>query len=133
MKYLLIAAFSATLFAQTGRTVTLTWVDTQNPAGTTYNVKQAVGLCSGTPTYSTIATAVTVKTFVQTGVAVGNYCYVVTATVGGVESAPSNAAGATALPFAVNLNTINVAKADTTEPVIVAEVRVPLLMSTDLF
>lgn len=107
MKYLLLLALAGgCCFAQ--RTVTLTWTDTQNPTGTTYSVKRATGLCSGTPTFSTVATAVTTKTYSEP-VAVGNYCYVVTSILGAIESAPSNSAGATALPFPPTLGTITVA------------------------
>lgn len=70
--------------------VTLAWVDTQNPSGTTYNVYRATGLCSGTPVFSKLATAVPVFTYTDSTVTPGNYCYQVTATAGGVESAPSN-------------------------------------------
>lgn len=100
MKYLLIAAFSATLFAQTGtRSVKLDWADTQNPAGTTYSVYQATGLCSGAPVFAKVATAVTTKTYTVTSVAPGNYCFQVTATANGFESAPSNTAAAAVPSF----------------------------------
>lgn len=83
--------------AQT-RKVTLTWTDTVNPAATTYTVKRAAGLCTGTPTFATLATGIATKTYEDTTVSIGNYCYVVTATLAGLESAPSNAAGAAVLP-----------------------------------
>jgi hypothetical protein len=70
--------------------VVLTWLDPNNPSGTTYNVKRATGLCSGTPTFSAIATAIAVKTYTDATVTPGNYCYEVTATFSGVESTPSN-------------------------------------------
>ena len=79
---------------------TLTWSDTQNPAATTYSVYRAAGLCSGSPVFSKIAAAVTVKNYVDSTVQPGNYCFVVTATFGGVESAQSNAAGAAVPTFA---------------------------------
>jgi hypothetical protein len=82
--------FASPAFAQTTHQATLTWTDTLNPAGTTYTVSRATGLCSGTPTFSTIASAVTVKTYVDTTVTPGNYCYEVEASFNGVLSAPSN-------------------------------------------
>jgi hypothetical protein len=73
--------------AQTTHSVTLKWVDTLNPlSGTTYNVYRATGLCSGTPVFSKIATALTALTYSDTTVTPGNYCYTVTASVNGVES-----------------------------------------------
>ncbi len=91
---LLISATMVPLAAAQTHSATLTWVDTSNPAGTTYSVYRATGLCSGTPTFSKIASALTVKTYVDTTVAPGNYCFSVTATFAGVESAQSNTAGA---------------------------------------
>ena len=72
--------------------VTLTWQDTSNPAGTTYSVYRATGLCSGTPAFSKIAAGLTAKTHEDTTVQPGPYCYAVTATLNGVESAQSNTA-----------------------------------------
>jgi len=72
--------------------VTLNWEDTLNPAGTTYSVYRVTGLCSGTPAFSKLANAVTAKTYIDLTVTPGNYCYQVTATSGGIESAPSNTA-----------------------------------------
>src|SRR5579872_3227588 len=69
---------------------TLTWTDTVNPSGTTYNVYRATGLCSGTPTFSKLATAVTPKTYQDTTVTPGSYCFAVTAVFQGVESPMSN-------------------------------------------
>lgn len=90
-RYFVLALLVGSMTAQAAtHSVTLTWVDTANPAGTTYNVKRATGLCSGTPTFSTIASAVTAKTYADTTVSPGNYCYVVTAVFGGAESVPSN-------------------------------------------
>lgn len=80
------------LYAQAQHTVTLTWQDTQNPTGTTYSVYRAPGLCSGTPAWNKIATALEEKAYTDSTVQPGNYAYQVTATVNGVESAPSNCA-----------------------------------------
>lgn len=86
---LLLSTVSA--FAQaTSHKITLTWSDTQNPAGsTTYSVYRAVGLCSGSPTFSKLATGIATLTYIDLTATPGNYCFQVTATVGGVESAPS--------------------------------------------
>lgn len=101
MKTLLLAfVFSVLGWAQTTHTVTLSWTDDRNPAGTTYSVYRASGLCSGTPTFAKIATAVTAKTYADTTVQPGNYCYGVTATYNAVESAQSNTVNPTVPSFA---------------------------------
>lgn len=100
MKNLILLLLAGTALAQTTHTVTLTWTDTANPAGTTYTVKRAPGLCTGTPTFATLASGVAVKTYADPSVAVGNYCYVVTAVSAGTESVPSNSASANVPPFA---------------------------------
>ncbi len=92
MKLILIAILTSVALAQMTHKVTLTWVDDRNPAGTTYSVYRAPGLCSGTPTFAKIGTAVTAKTYEDTTVQPGNYCYAVTATLNGMESAQSNTA-----------------------------------------
>ena len=96
----LILLCAAVAVAQTQHTATLTWADTSNPAGTTYSVYRATGLCSGTPTFSKIASAIAVKTYVDNTVTPGNYCYAVTATANGMESAQSNLALAPVPSFA---------------------------------
>ena len=88
----LVSMVSLTLHAQTAHSVTLTWNDTLNPPGTTYNVYRALGLCNGPPVFSKIATAVATKTFTDTPIPSGGYCYEVTAALNGSESAPSNTA-----------------------------------------
>jgi fibronectin type 3 domain-containing protein len=90
----LLGATLAVAQTPTQRIVDLAWEDTRNPSGTTYSVYRATGLCSGTPSWSKIATALTVKTYEDSTVQPGNYCYQVTATFSGVESAPSNTAAA---------------------------------------
>lgn len=87
---LLFLVFCLLAGAQTTHTVTLNWADDRNPAGTTYSIYRATGLCSGTPTFAKIATAVAVKTYQDSTVQPGNYCYAVTATFNAVESAQSN-------------------------------------------
>jgi len=97
---LAIGLLCVTCMAQTQHVVTLTWTDTANPSGTTYSVYRATGLCSGSPTFSKIASAVAPKTYDDTSVTPGNYCYQVTATANGMESAPSNTAMAPVPAFA---------------------------------
>lgn len=80
------------LLAQTpSHSVTLFWVDTANPTGTTYNIYRTVGTClsSSFPT-SPLSSAIAVKTYVDSSIAGGTtYCYWATAVSGGSESAPS--------------------------------------------
>lgn len=85
--------------AQTTHKVTLSWQDALNPAGTTYSVYRSTGLCSGTPTFSKIASALTAKTYDDSTVQPGPYCYATTATVNGMESAQSNTAAASVPSF----------------------------------
>lgn len=97
MKLLTIVLLLCSLatFAQTPtHSATLTWSDTpaQIQAGATYNIYRSTGMCSGTPTFSKLASGVTVLTYVDTTVQPGDYCYEVTATLNGMESAPSNTA-----------------------------------------
>lgn len=100
---LLTILFALALQAQPAtRTVTLTWADTSNPAGTTYSIYRASGPCSGTPVFSKVATGLTAKTYQDATLAPGNYCYVATASLGGIESAQSTSAGAVVTPFAPN-------------------------------
>lgn len=91
---------TAVAFMQgSGHSVLLTWVDTQNPTGTTYNMYRASGLCLGSPAFSKIATGITALTYTDSPVPVGNFCYQATASQNGMESAPSNSASAAVLPF----------------------------------
>ena len=92
---LLFVLFLSSLAAQVSAPkVELSWEDAINQDAT-YTVKRAAGLCSGTPTFATIATGLKTKTYVDASVTAGNFCYVVTAVVNGIESAPSNASQAT--------------------------------------
>jgi hypothetical protein len=96
------------LFAQTTHKVTLTWVDTLNPTGTTYTIMRATGLCTGTPSFATLASGVAVLSYTDTTVTPGNYCYEVEASSGGVLSAPSNTALAPVPSFAPTQLTVAV-------------------------
>jgi len=105
---LLLLFLSLGLFAQTTHKVTLNWTDTRNPVGTTYSVYRAPGLCSGTPTFAKIASSVTAKTYEDATVQPGNYCYAVTATLNGMESAQSNQALAPVPSFPPQTLTVTV-------------------------
>jgi fibronectin type 3 domain-containing protein len=99
-----IAAITSAVAQTQTHSVTLSWNDTLNPAGTTYNVYRADGLCSGSPVFAKIASAVALKTYKDTTVTVGNYCFQVTAVFNSIESSPSNSVNPTVGPFAVQLN-----------------------------
>lgn len=103
-------------FAQAAHTATLNWVDTLNPSGTTYNVYRATGLCSGNPTFNKIATAITLKTYPDNTVPIGNSCYTVTATFQSAESNPSPTASAAVVPFAPSSITVQVATIEVHRP-----------------
>lgn len=102
LAFVLLLILAAVAAAQTPpqHSATLTWADQYNPAGTTYTVYRAPGLCSGSPVMAKIATALAVKTYQDTTVQPGNYCYQVTATYQGMESGPGNSAGAAVPSFA---------------------------------
>jgi len=90
----------ASLAAQSAHTVALSWTDTTNPAGTSYNVYRAAGACTGSPAFAKIgSTPVSVKTYTDSAVAsAATYCYQVTAVLNGVESVPSNSVAAVIPP-----------------------------------
>jgi len=98
MRLLICLLFTAMAWGQVGRTVTLTWDDLTNPTGTTYTIYRANGACSGTPAYVSLATAIAVKTYDNTGMLPGKYCYAVSATYGGEESVYSDPAAAQVRP-----------------------------------
>lgn len=95
----LILALLVAAQAQAAHTVTLTIQDTKNTGTVTYNIYKATGLCSGSPVFSKLATGVASLTYVDQNVAVGNYCYEVTASQNGAESGPSPTAVGNVLPF----------------------------------
>lgn len=98
---MVLALALASARAQTPHTVTLTWTDPNNPTGTEYNIYKASGVCTGSPTFAKVNTApVAGLTFIDSGVAVGAYCYYITATNGTQESAPSPEVNPLVIPFA---------------------------------
>jgi fibronectin type 3 domain-containing protein len=98
---LVFVTFVVLANAQSTHSVVLSWTDTTNPAGTTYSIYRVAGLCSGTPTFNKLATALTTKTYTDSTVVPGNYCYQATATSqSGVESAPSNSVNPSVPTFA---------------------------------
>lgn len=84
---------------QTTRTVTLTWTDTANPAGTTYSVYKTTNPSAPLSAYVRVAQGITAKTYVDAGLIPGVYKYYVTAVFNTSESLPSNTADADAKPF----------------------------------
>jgi len=93
---LVVAAIAA--FAQ-AHSVLLTWVDTANPAGTTYNVYRGTGACSVSTSFAKIGSSVVPKTYTDLAVVSGtNYCYQVTAMNVNGESGPSNQITSGAIP-----------------------------------
>lgn len=113
MKYFILVLLIVGIgLAQAAHSVTLTWTDPVGgyPPGTTYNVYRAVGTCNGVPNYvkPPIGLGLTTKTYVDTTVSIGSYCYVITAVVGGLESAASLSAGATVQTGTVTINGIAV-------------------------
>jgi hypothetical protein len=70
-------------------TATLTWIDTLNPAGTTYNVYRATGQCPS-PAFSRIASGLPGSSYVDATIVPNQiYCYEVSAVSGGTESLKS--------------------------------------------
>lgn len=95
----LLFVLSAIAAGQTTHAVTLTWEDTLNPAGTVYAIYRGDGRCTQSPAMVKIAQDISVRTYTQNGVAVGNYCYHATAILNAIESLPSNAALAEVRPW----------------------------------
>ena len=98
--FIVLAALTNATFAQASHSVTLNWTASTDTGGTV-NVYRTAGACSTSATFTKIATGVVAAgPYVDSGIAVGNYCYQVTAVVGGAESVPSNQAPASVLPNA---------------------------------
>ena len=95
--FALLALACIALRAQPSHQVTLSWTDTANPAGTTYNVYRLTGACPATQPVNPIGWAklttapITAMSFGDASVVGGmSYCYLVTAVSGTAESVPSN-------------------------------------------
>jgi hypothetical protein len=102
---LLLAAVSCP--GQTTHSATLNWNAPSDATGaTTYSVYRAAGPCTPTPTLTKIASAIVPRTYVDTAVTPGPYCYAVTAVAGGAESVYSNLAPAIVPSFAPTTLTI---------------------------
>lgn len=105
--WILLCFIAFGVSAQTTHTVKLTWNDTVNPTGTTYNVYRAAAACSTNPTLTKLtATPLSAMTYTDSAVTNGTtYCYAVTAVGPGGESAFSNEAPAAIIapPSAVTI------------------------------
>jgi ABC-type spermidine/putrescine transport system permease subunit II len=112
LRLAILLLFATPLLAQTAHSVKLTWNDTVNPSGTTYNVYRASAACSTNPTLTKItASPISAMTYTDASVVNGTtYCFAVTAVGPGGESAFSNEAPAVILapPNAVTITvTVN--------------------------
>lgn len=116
--YAVLVALFSVLFvngaaAQSTHSATLNWT-LSTDSGSTYNAYRISGACpssattgQGTKLTSTpLASGTT--TFTDAGLAVGSYCYYVTAVLNGAESVPSNLAPAVVLPQAPSALTVTV-------------------------
>lgn len=103
-----VIIFAGALCAQ-NRSVDLSWTASVTP-GVTYNVYRAPAACSPLPTNFVKQNAAPIATtsFSNTGVPTGTYCYYVTAAAAGLESGPSNNAGAAVGPIAPTGLTVTV-------------------------
>ena len=102
---LLLASVSCP--GQTTHSATLSWnAPTDATSATTYSVYRAVGPCTPTPTLTKLASGIVPRTYVDTAVSPGPYCYAVTAVAGGAESVYSNLAAANVPSFAPTTLTI---------------------------
>ena len=93
----LIFLLAVSAFAQNGTpptVVSLAWEDARNPTGVSYSVYRSNSLCSATSLFVKVAT-VPAKSYEDTNVAPGNYCYRVTAALNSLESSPSNSVDVT--------------------------------------
>lgn len=108
MKLALLLFAGLSLYAQTGRQVVLNWTASTTP-GVSYNVYRGTGSCVPTLAFTKLnANPVTAVTYTDNNVAIGTYCYHVTAELAGLESVPSNSVGAPVPPLAPSGLTVNV-------------------------
>ncbi len=90
MKYLFcFITLASAVFGQTPRSVTLNWADTINPVATVYNVYRSTGACSVSSVFAKIASNLTAKTYTDTTVQPGIYCYYATSFLNTLESVAS--------------------------------------------
>jgi hypothetical protein len=94
---LLLLAFGVAVHAQAAHQVNLAW--TPSPDGGTVNVYRYLGSCTS-GTWQLIKSGVPAAGPYVDTVAVGQFCYEVTAVVGGAESLGSNNVTASVLPQA---------------------------------
>lgn len=93
-----LSFFVASFALAAPHSVALTWSDSDSAvSGIGYNVYRAPGTCSASSVFSKLtATPITSLSYTDATVSLGNsYCYQVTATLAGGESAPSNSITAT--------------------------------------
>ena len=114
MRLALLLLAGLSLYAQAGRTVSLAWTSSVTP-NVGYNVYRAAGLCGSQASPAAFtklnANPVADVTYSDANVAVGNYCYYITATASGIESAPSNNVSGTVAPLPPSGLTVNVSVA----------------------
>lgn len=112
--FLLIAFVITPLRAQAAHSAVIKWSASPDAAANPtlgYNVYRFQGTCptGTTPTFVKVnAAPITALTYTDSGLALGNVCYYVTAVLNGVESVPSASAGGTIPPAGVTTITVTV-------------------------
>lgn len=97
-----VLALSVSAFGQTSpHSVTLTWTAPSDAtSSSTMTMFRATGACSGSPTFSVLASGLAVnKPYVDTTVSVGTYCYTAQHVLNGANSVNSNLASASVSPL----------------------------------
>ena len=94
MRVLILLTLSAGLaLAQSGRNVVLTWPASPTP-NVTYNIYERSGACSGSGSYTKVnTTPVNGLSFTRQNIALGLWCFYVTAFGNNLESVPSPNSG----------------------------------------
>ena len=80
--------------------ILLTWADSINPPGATYNVYRAPGVCSESSRFEKLTPVPLAVRTHQDAPGPGSWCYRVTALVGAIESAPCSSVTAVVQPAA---------------------------------
>lgn len=106
----ILVILAAGLSAQANRQVVLSWTASPTP-GATYNVYRAPTACGPTLAFTKVNTAPVAAVTFSDSVPAGTYCYQVTASAAGLESAPSNNAAAAVGPLPPSGLTITIAVA----------------------